>query len=139
LLAYSSWKLDRTGPMTTKHPTHLGIVKEASGVGSITLDQFVMIRGINQIKLIKIDTDGHELRVLNGSREILKNIRPYVIFECGQYVLKENHVFFSEFESLFNDLNYKLYDLSTNKLVTLQNFSQIVPLNSTTDIIAVPN
>jgi FkbM family methyltransferase len=39
--------------------------------------------------VIKIDADGHELDVLEGARETLRDRRPVVLFEIGDYLLKE--------------------------------------------------
>ena len=48
----------------------------------ITLDEFIRERGINQVALLKIDTEGHELKVLQGLRESLaKNLIDAVQFE----------------------------------------------------------
>jgi FkbM family methyltransferase len=48
----------------------------------IVLDEFIRERGINRVALLKIDTEGHELRVLLGLRETLaKNLIDAVQFE----------------------------------------------------------
>ena len=46
-----------------------------------TLDQFVAETGLRP-DLIKIDTEGTEVKVLAGARETLTSCRPIVIFEC---------------------------------------------------------
>ena len=48
----------------------------------IRLDEFIHERGIHQVELLKIDTEGHELNVLLGLRETLKrNLVDVVQFE----------------------------------------------------------
>jgi FkbM family methyltransferase len=49
-------------------------------VGQTTIDTYVSGHGCSP-ELIKIDTEGNELRVLRGSRETLRSCRPLVIFE----------------------------------------------------------
>ena len=51
-------------------------------VPMITLDEYV--RTMNTIPdLIKIDTEGNEISVLKGARELIKNRRPLIIFESN--------------------------------------------------------
>jgi len=49
-------------------------------VEQTTMDAFVARHGIHP-DLIKIDTEGNEARVLRGSRQTLRSLRPLVIFE----------------------------------------------------------
>ena len=49
-------------------------------VEQTTVDAFVARHGMHP-DLIKIDTEGNEARVLRGSRETLRSLRPLVIFE----------------------------------------------------------
>jgi len=53
-----------------------------------TVDQFVNDNNIDNINLIKIDVEGMEQEVLNGSSETLTNQSPYIFIEC-QGKLKE--------------------------------------------------
>ncbi len=52
----------------------------AMKVAQTTIDAFVSRHGCRP-DLIKIDTEGNEARVLRGSRETLRSLRPLVIFE----------------------------------------------------------
>lgn len=46
-----------------------------------TLDKFCKTEKIKQIKLIKIDVEGEELRVIKGAKNTLNRYRPYLILE----------------------------------------------------------
>lgn len=66
----------------------------------------------NPIGLIKIDVEGAEFLVLKGAQNILRQQRPYVLFEFG---LGASDMYQSKPEDLFaffEQLQYKLYTLS---------------------------
>jgi FkbM family methyltransferase len=81
--AYSSWKVD--GKVAEAHPVHGGAIRPAEVTRVLTLDEFARDHAIERIDLIKTDTDGHELEVLEGAVETLRRCRPVVIFEIGDY------------------------------------------------------
>ncbi len=134
--AYASWKVD--GSATNTHPLHGGTIKPAESVAAITLDHFCMQNQIQRIDLIKIDTDGHEHKVLNGARKTIKKYLPFVVFEIGGYVLNEQELEFEQFHDYFESLRYSLFNAKNGKKINLQNFSNQIPLKATTDIIAIP-
>jgi FkbM family methyltransferase len=134
--AYASWKVD--GSAKNSHPLHGGTVMPAKSVSAITLDQFCGQNRIQHIDLIKIDTDGHEYKVLSGAHATIRKFRPYIIFEIGGYVLEEQQLGFEQFNEHFQSLNYTLRNIKNGKKITLQNFSNQIPLRATTDIIAIP-
>ena len=50
-------------------------------VKTITLDNFINSKKIKNIDLLKIDTEGHELEVLNGAKKTLNNKIEYILIE----------------------------------------------------------
>ncbi len=136
--AFSSWKVSGEKKTKEQHPIHLGTPKSAEGVGSITLDNFCLTRKITKIDLIKIDTDGHEYNVLKGAKECIHKFRPRVIFEVGQYVMKEKEIDFRHYINYFSSENYLLLDSNSGRIVTSENHLKIIPLLGTIDIIALP-
>jgi FkbM family methyltransferase len=138
IVAFSSWKVDGQ-KHSENHPVHLGTPKPAEGVPSITLDDFVKERNITRLDFIKIDTDGHEYEVFKGAKQTIKNLRPYIVFEIGLYVLEEKGIDYNFYNSYFSDLNYTLYDTKTKKQVTPENHKRFIPNKGSTDLIAVPN
>ncbi len=135
LEAFSSWML--TGN-EKRHSVHQGIAKSAENIAAITLDYFVEQKGVTQLDLIKIDTDGYELEVLKGAKKLLLNLKPKVIFEIGQYIMKEKNISFADYFSLFSDANYKIINTKGIK-VTIGNYKKLIPKNGTVDLIAMPN
>lgn len=135
--AYASWKVDgsRCGQ---RHPVHLGTVQTAEGVPAVTLDAYCAAKQISNVALIKIDTDGHELKVLHGARTVIGMQRPLVIFEIGGYVLTEQGITFDDYLAYFQGLNYDLYDCVTNKAILDTNWRSLIPRYGTVDLLAVP-
>ena len=134
--AYSSWRVD--GKAVESHPLHGGTIKSAQSVPAVRLDDFCLEYKIQKVDLIKIDTDGHELRVLTGAARTIEKFRPYVIFEIGLYVLQERGETFEQYFLYLSSFKYDLINSKNGEKITLENFHQQLPLRSTTDIIAVP-
>lgn len=138
LKAYSSWRVD--GRAVDAHPLHGGTLKSAESVPAVTLDDFCSENNVHRIDLIKIDTDGHELRVLNGARKSVAKHFPYIVFELGGYVMQEMGIEFEQIYSYFLEFDYKLMNAKNGNKITQQNFANQIPRRSTIDIIAIhPN
>lgn len=70
--------LKHTQPSSTLASLHRGVITklhhqppQASRVICFTLDQYAVAHQINQIDLLKIDTEGHERAVLEGAKELI--------------------------------------------------------------------
>lgn len=73
----------------------------------ITLDEFVENKSIECIDLLKIDTEGYDLKVLKGGKESLKNgIVKLIFVECGLDPSNTYHVYFPEILSYLIDNKY---------------------------------
>lgn len=74
------------------------------------LDSYVRDNRIEHIDILKIDTQGFEIEVLKGSKEILSKFAvDFIELEviiAGPY---KNSISFSDVESVLNPLGYKLY------------------------------
>ncbi len=136
LVAYSSWKID--GSAAGAHPLHGGTIQSTETAEVLTIDDFCKARGIPVVDLIKIDTDGHELRVLRGARETLEKFHPYIIFEAGLYIMSENDVSFEQYADHLSAFGYTLINSRNGNQITRENYVSEIPLRSTIDIVAVP-
>ncbi len=134
LIAYSSWPVNNN---EEKHEIHCGVAKNTEDVPSITLDKFANENKINQLNLIKIDTDGHEFEVLKGATDVLQNLRPKVILEIGIYIMKERNITFNDYYTFFKKYNYTLYT-TKGKIITNTNYKKLIPEYGTIDMIAIP-
>lgn len=83
-----------------------------------TLDSYCLKNKINIIDLIKIDTQGHEIKVLNGARNNLKEKKIiFLLIEVwlNDQVYKINKIKFYELLKFFDDYGYEL--VMTNKII----------------------
>jgi hypothetical protein len=138
LKAYSSWKV--AGRVEDDlHEVHRGKVKSTDGIGAIALDDFCEQNEVERLDFIKIDTDGHELEVLKGARNVVGRFRPIVIFEVGIYVMEERGVAFSDYMDFFGALGYSLFNSSNLREIDVDNYREHIPLRGTIDILAKPD
>ena len=137
-VSYSSWRVDRLSEGDAKrHPIHFG-ESHKSVDRYMTLDGYCAEKGIDDVKLIKIDTDGYEHEVLTGARTLIDEQRPSVIFELALYVLKERGMTFDELVDPFVSTGYVLTDLQSGRQVTKESVERLVPVQGSIDVIAEP-
>jgi FkbM family methyltransferase len=72
-----------------------------------TLDSVCEAYGINQVDIIKIDVEGHEMKVLEGAIDILKKVT-IVQFEFGGAML-DSHYYFKDFYEFFTKRGFEIY------------------------------
>ena len=61
----------------------------AYSIEIVTLDSSQEVSRLPRVDLIKIDVEGYELKVLRGSREVLKKFKPILFIELDQNNLKD--------------------------------------------------
>lgn len=68
-------------------------------INTVKLDDWVLDSGIERISLLKVDTEGHEIQVLEGARDLYEAKRvDYTILECrSQHIYKYVSSFCKEF------------------------------------------
>jgi len=135
--AYSSWKVNNE-KSDDMHPEHKGAAKSTEGVGSLSLDDFCRSRKLEKLDFIKIDTDGHEYKILEGAKETISRYRPQLIFEIGLYVMVEKNIDFSFYSNYFKELNYRMYASKSSDVITFENHKKYIPKKGTIDVIAKP-
>lgn len=73
-------------------------------VEATTLSAFVQSENLNQIDLIKIDTEGTEIDILNAGKDVISKFQPIVICETLFNTIE------TELEQFFRELNYDFYN-----------------------------
>tara|TARA_B100000575_G_scaffold279920_1_gene268808 strand:+ start:7670 stop:8473 length:804 start_codon:yes stop_codon:yes gene_type:complete len=93
------------------------------------IDDICLDKKYDNIKGIKIDTEGEDYKVLKGSEIIIKKYRPEIIIE----VREENK---NKINSFFRENNYKLFDvIDLKKEIDLTNYT----IKNISNIYAKPN
>lgn len=89
----------------------------------IKLSDFVLEHGIDFIDLLKIDTEGSEMKVLLGLKDFLSEGKVGAIhFEFNEMNVI-SRVFFKDYFDILS--NYKLYRLLPNGMVPIKHYSAI--------------
>jgi hypothetical protein len=78
-------------------------------------------------------------KVLKGARKTILKLRPVVIFEVGDYLMKEEDIDFTFYLDYFENCYYSLFDTKSGRKVTRQNYRSCIPLYSAIDVIALPS
>ena len=114
--------------------THASLTRDAISHGQghpvsetlvklVKLDDFCMQNNIDNIRLLKIDTEGHELEVLIGARELInKGAIQIIQFEFNEMNLY-TRVFFQDFVKILVD--YRFFRLLPNDLLSLDPYVPI--------------
>ena len=104
----------------------------------IKLDDFCDNKMINKIDFLKIDTEGHELKVLEGAKEIIdKDAVKFIQFEFGGCNI-DSKTYFQDFYRFLNE-KYKIYRIIKNGLYHIDRYSGFLELFHTTNFLAIHN
>jgi len=115
---YSSWPvMDYEIHGVDKHPIHGGRLKSVRNVEMWKLDSFIKEKNINCVDFIKIDVDGYEADILEGSKNTLAKFKPIIGFEVAPYTLEEKGKSLMHILDYLIPLKYELFNAnSRNKL-----------------------
>lgn len=109
--------------------THRGTAKVIQNINQQIsvkkLDGLVAENNIEHIKLLKIDTDGFDFKVLRGSFDFIKQHKPVIFFEYVAIYLKEQGEHGTE-------TLHSLQQLGYNKAIYYDNFGKML-LSTTLD------
>ena len=95
--------------------------KEVS-VDTITLEKYAQEKGIIQIDLLKIDTEGHDLFVLKGADKLIqKRTISFILFEFSNMAMNPR-VYFKDFWDYLSP-NYSLYYILSDGLLPIKEYS----------------
>jgi FkbM family methyltransferase len=99
---------------------HLDRVETTQIINTVTLDEWTEAQGLKNISFLKIDTEGHESKVLEGSRKLFeRKAVDFVILECRSEQLAS---FIDNFSREFN-LHQLVWDGNKWHQTNLQSLS----------------
>ncbi len=114
------------GASVTDNPYH-PVRAQKHSVRAEPGDAFVRENNLPAPAFIKIDVDGHEMKVLKGLRGTITAARPYIQFEYSFYYVHER-IYLKDMFTFFEGLDYDLFQIFPTKLVkrtykpSLENF-----------------
>jgi len=111
-----------------------GYTKKVVEVDVLTLDQYCKNNSIDNIDIVKIDTQGYEDKILGGSSEILeKNIVKMIELEVMFDDVYEIHLSFSDIEKYLLPYNFRFSAITTannNLFEGLVFFADVIYINT---------
>lgn len=97
-------------------------------------DSFCKRNRIPEIDLLKIDTEGYEIKVINGFTEMIKNNRIHAIFcEVGFNPENNRNSYFGDINSFLYDLGFSLYgiyEVRNSQIKTGNNYGNALYLSN---------
>lgn len=99
--------------LTKRRLDHIGIAfNDSEYVMVDTVDNYCQNNDIEQIHLLKIDVEGHELDVLAGSTNMFtKGAIGIVVFEFGECNI-DTRIFFKDLYNFFKDINMSIFRIT---------------------------
>jgi FkbM family methyltransferase len=89
-----------------------------------TLNAYCHEKNVEQIDFLKLDVEGHELRVIEGADQMIKNLAIQLIqFEYGGCNI-DSGILLKDIFKFFRDLPYKFYKVFPNRLEYIPAYNQ---------------
>ena len=86
-------------------------------IETTTIDQELLKKSLtNFVVVIKLDVEGNEFNVIQGSKDTILKYEPLITVELSRYNFNNQNYNFDYFRKFLNDFKYKIYD---DKLVLL--------------------
>ncbi|MEO8231504.1 MAG: FkbM family methyltransferase [Ignavibacteriota bacterium] len=103
-----------------------------------TIDNYCASKNINNIDLLKIDVEGHELDVLLGGAEMFNNKQiKMVSFEFGGSNI-DTRTYYRDFFYFFNELKMKIYRITPSSLlIPMNDYDEMYEQFRTTNFLAI--
>jgi len=100
-----------------------------------TLDEFCFEYNIKKIHFLKMDVEGHEIKVLNGAINLIKAFKiDFIQFEFGGCNI-DSRTFFQDFYYLLKD-QYRIYRIVKNGLFEIKSYKETQEVFLSTNFLA---
>ena len=134
---YSSWPVSKA---TGRHTIHRGVPQSAAGSIALTLDELVTREALTRLDVVKIDVDGHEMRVLRGAHDTLATLRPSLVLELTPYALEEHGDAFDDLIDLMTQARYRFVDERSFAPLSpdAREIARMIPSAGSINVVAIP-
>lgn len=137
----SSWNIEEDITSEARNSFDGGFAKSTTNAKAMTLDEFVLSQGIEQLDLIKLDVDGNEVDILKGSQNTFKRLKPILLVELSpiHFDNKEQPYSFSDQVEELQKLNYEFHDVLGKKIeMNTKKLENWIPKGTLINIIGYP-
>lgn len=136
LTLYSNKEESGLASLYERRLDHFNIKMDVSEEIEIrTIDSFCLENNISKINFLKIDVEGHELDVLNGASELIKNNKiDFIQFEFGGCNI-DSRTYFQDFYYLLKE-DFYIYRIVKDGLHKIGNYKEMYETFITTNFLA---
>lgn len=113
---FSSWPLIGR-KMHGRHPIHGGLLSTTQGAVTKSIDSLVSELEISKVDLIKVDVDGNEFEVIDGSIQTIERFRPTLMIEWAPHLVGNRQLDLRRIIARFVDQGYELRQVPSLDLV----------------------
>ena len=113
--------------MNPEHPGDHRISDHGEQVAAVRVDDLVADAGNPTVGLVKIDTQGNELRALMGAEQTIERCHPNLFIEVDDAALKENGSSAAEMVRFLTNCGYQFRSVSTSGVERSIPRSQVLP------------
>ena len=111
-------------------------MKAQEKIRLLTLDDFCRDEGIRHVDLLKLDVEGHELKVLEGAQSLISsNSVSFIQFEFGGCNI-DSRTYFQDFFYRLNP-RYRIYRVLLNGLWPINTYRETDEIFRTTNYLAI--
>ena len=84
---------------------------------AISIDDYILKKGIKKLDLLKIDVDGYDYKVLNGAKSAIKKFSPIVFIELANFTLIEQGDSVEDILLFLAKYGYTGYYINSGKII----------------------
>jgi len=110
----NEWGLSTIGPNLLR----CGVAMERE-ITCIDLDRFVVTEHIEKVHFMKLDTEGSELAILRGARQMIKRDHPIILMEYNETNMKQCNVRKQEIDDFLTEMGYKWTLVSSEDILCI--------------------
>jgi FkbM family methyltransferase len=92
------------------------VAKATLSVPTVVVDDYVRLRGIDRVDVMKIDIEGSELRALTGAAQLIARDHPDIVLESNSVTCGANRFSYRDLLRRVREFGYATYRIQGNRL-----------------------